>query len=60
MEANFELDEKLIKALKIMVFPNASGKQVINLYDLTLLIFSYSIYVFIPSSLWKEYKMKMS
>ena len=27
---------------------------------LTLLIFSYSIYVFIPSSLWKEYKMKMS
>ena len=60
MEANFELDEKLIKALKIMVFPNASGKQVINLHDLTLLIFSYYIYVFIPSSLWKEYKMKMS
>ena len=60
MEPNFELDEKLIKALKIMVFPNASGKQVINLHDLTLLIFSYSIYVFIPSSLWKKYKMKMS
>ena len=60
MEANFELDEKLIKALKIMVFPNASGKQVINLHDLTLLIFSYYICVFIPSSLWKEYKMKMS
>ena len=54
MEANFELDEKLIKALKIMVFPNASGKQVINLHDLTLLIFSYHICVFIPSSLWKE------
>lgn len=33
MEANFELDEKLIKALKIMIFPNASGEQVINLYD---------------------------
>ena len=33
MEANFELDEKFIKALKIMVFPNASGKQVINCHD---------------------------